>query len=60
MLTVSANAIEPPGEAGRAIVFAATFGSFLISLEEAMGRSNDTEELRLMIEQRAPGAARPR
>jgi len=33
----------------------------LISLEEAMGRSNDTEELRQMIEQRTPGAApRPR
>ncbi len=28
----------------------------LITLEEAMGRSNDTEELRMMIEQRAGGA----
>ena len=31
----------------------------LITLEEAMGRSNDSEELRLMIEQRA-GSLRPR
>jgi hypothetical protein len=29
----------------------------MITLEEAMGRSNDTEELRMMIEGRVAGGA---
>jgi twitching motility protein PilT len=31
----------------------------MISLEEAMGRSNEVEELRSMIEGRAPGGVAP-